>query len=193
MSRKLSEEVRRQILDAAGSAFYERGFQAVGVDAVAEYADVSKMTVYRYFASKDDLIVAVLARANLQGTSFIAELMAKPKTPRAKLLAVFTWIAERASSPECSGCMFQSSAAEFAEHDHSVHQAGLLNKVVTRATYLEQAQLMKARNPEMLADQLLLLTDGAWAAARMWGPDNPSRSLVAAAKVLIDAQMRGSS
>jgi AcrR family transcriptional regulator len=189
MSRTLSSDVRRQILDAAGASFYQNGFQAIGVDALAERAGVSKMTLYRHFPSKDDLIVSVLNEFD-QGTQrFYGQIMAKAKTPRAKLLAIFTWIAERASESDCRGCAFQNGAAEFPDVDHVVHQAAFANKLATHAAYLEQAKAMGARDPKTLADQLLLLTDGAWAAARMWGAKSPARSVVAAAKTLIDAQI----
>jgi AcrR family transcriptional regulator len=189
MSRTLSPDMRRRILDAAGASFYENGFQAIGVDALAERARVSKMTLYRHFPSKDDLIVSVLNEFDEAAQGFYGQLMAKAKTPRAKLVAVFTWIAERASESGCRGCAFQNGAAEFPDVDHVVHQAAFANKLATHAAYLEQAKAMGARDPRTLADQLLLLTDGAWAAARMWGAKSPAQSVVAAAKTLIDAQI----
>ncbi len=190
MSRALSPDIRRQILDAAGASFYENGFQAIGVDALAERAGVSKMTLYRHFPSKDDLIVSVLNEFDLGTQGFYAQIMAKARTPRGKLLAVFTWIAKRASESDCRGCAFQNGAAEFPNVDHVVHQAAFANKLATHAAYLEQAKAMGARDPRTLADQLLLLTDGAWAAARMWGTKSPAQSVVGAAKTLIDAQVK---
>jgi AcrR family transcriptional regulator len=189
MSRTLSPEIRRQILDAAGAAFYENGFQAIGVDALAEQAGVSKMTLYRHFPSKDDLMVAVLNEFDQGTQGFYEQIMAKAKTPRTKLLAIFTWIAERASESDCRGCAFQNGAAEFPNVDHVVHRAAFANKLATHGAYHQQAKAMGAKDPKLLADQLLLLTDGAWAAARMWGADSPARSVVAAAKTLIDAQV----
>jgi AcrR family transcriptional regulator len=187
MARKLNDALRQQIIDTAGQAFYAEGYQAVGVDALAERTGMSKMTLYRHFPSKDDLIVAVLDRFSANAAAHYQALMVPHATARAKLLAVFEWIAQRAQSPACAGCAFQNSAAEFPEHDAPAHRAALANKAATRAAYLEQAHALGARDPEQLADQLLLLTDGAWAAARMWGPSNPARSLVAAAASLIDA------
>lgn len=190
MSRMLNPDVRTQILHAAGAAFYENGFQSIGVDTLAERAGVSKMTLYRYFPSKDDLIVSVLNEFDQGTRAFYGQIMAKAKTPRTKLLAIFTWIADRASESDCRGCAFQNGAAEFPNADHVVHQAAFANKLATHAAYLEQAKAMGARHPKLLADQLLLLTDGAWAAARMWGAKSPAQSVVAAAKTLIDAQLR---
>jgi AcrR family transcriptional regulator len=190
MSRTLSPDVRRQILDAAGASFYQNGFQAIGVDGLAKQAGVSKMTLYRHFPSKDDLMVSVLNEFDQGTQAFYGQIMAKAKSPRAKLLAIFTWIAQRASEADCRGCAFQNGAAEFPSVDHVVHQAAFANKLATHAAYLEQAKAMGARDPKILADQLLLLTDGAWAAARMWGAKSPAQSVVAAAKTLIDAQRK---
>jgi AcrR family transcriptional regulator len=191
MARKLNDTTRQHIVDTAGQAFYTEGYQAIGVDALAERTGVSKMTLYRHFPSKDELIVAVIDQFNANASAHYQMLMAPHATPRAKLLAVFEWIADRAHAPACAGCAFQNSVAEFPDHDAPVHKAALANKITTHAAYLEQAQALGAADPRQLADQLLLLTDGAWAAARMWGPDNPARSLVAAAAALIDAACAG--
>jgi AcrR family transcriptional regulator len=190
MARKRKDAIRQRLIDVAGQAFYTEGYQAVGVDALTERAGVSKMTLYRHFPSKDELIVAVLDTFNANAGVHYRMLMAQHAAPREKLLAVFAWIAERAQVALCAGCAFQNSAAEFPDPDSAVHRAALANKIDTRALYLEQACALGARDPDALADQLLLLTDGAWAAARMWGPDNPARSVVAAAGALIDAAIR---
>ena len=189
MSKNLSPVIRQKILDAAGAAFYNEGYQAIGVDALAERAGVSKMTLYRHFPSKDELIVAVLNAFDQNSTAQYAALMAVPTTPRAKLLAIFEWIAKRARQPDCHGCAFQNSAAEYPEPSHPVHTAARANKRGVRAAYLAQARALGARDAEMLADQLLLLTDGAWASSRMWGAAGPARHIVGAAEALIDAQL----
>src|SRR3954453_1990874 len=51
---------RERILDAASELFYRHGIRGVGVDAIAEAADSNKMTLYRHFASKDELVVECL-------------------------------------------------------------------------------------------------------------------------------------
>jgi len=52
---------RRQILDSARDVFFRDGFMSANLDEVAEKAGVAKGTLYRYFESKADLYVAVLA------------------------------------------------------------------------------------------------------------------------------------
>ncbi|MGL5816462.1 MAG: TetR/AcrR family transcriptional regulator [Phycicoccus sp.] len=187
MARPLSDDVRRRIVDAAGSAFYENGYAATGVDALADTAGVSKMTLYRYFASKEELICAVLDRADAWSAEQYERLMAAHVDPADRLAAVFDWIAERANQPDCRGCMFQNGAAEFPEVADAVHATSTRHKRSVRECYLQEARAMQAPHPDELADHLLLLTDGAWAAARMWGPDNAARSVASAARLVIAA------
>ncbi|MGL5866799.1 MAG: TetR/AcrR family transcriptional regulator [Dermatophilaceae bacterium] len=188
MARPLSDDVRRRIVDEAGTAFSESGYAAMGVDALATAAGVSKMTLYRYFASKEDLICAVLDRSDQCSAAQYEHLMAGHDDPADRLAAVFDWIAERANHPGCRGCPFQNGAAEFPEVADAVHEISIRHKESVRECYLREARAMRVPRPEELADQLLLLTDGAWAAARMWGPGNPARSVGSAARMVIAAQ-----
>ncbi|MGL5863943.1 MAG: TetR/AcrR family transcriptional regulator [Phycicoccus sp.] len=187
MARPLSDDVRRRIVDAAGSAFYENGYAATGVDALADTAGVSKMTLYRYFPSKEELICAVLDRGDEWSAAQYEQLMAGHDDPADRLAAVFDWIAEHANQPGCRGCMFQNGAAEFPEVADAVHEISIRHKRSVRESYLREARAMRVRSADELADQLLLLTDGAWAAARMWGPDNAARSVASAARMVIAA------
>ena len=90
--------------------------------------------------------------------------------------------------PHATGC--ECNQAEFPEPDHPGHEAASAHKRAVRLRLLELAQAAGARKPDALADQLLLLMDGAWVARRMFGPDNAARSLVPAAAALVDAQVR---
>src|SRR5580692_1812465 len=77
---------RARILVAAGEMFYRHGFRAVGVDAIAEAAGTNKMTLYRHFGSKDDLIIACLNRATEHADAIWTDIeMANPDDPRARL------------------------------------------------------------------------------------------------------------
>ena len=81
----------------------------------------------------------------------------------------------------------QGSAAEFPDRGHSGHKVAISHKRAVRDRFTELATAAGLHNPDELADQLLLLVDGAWVAARMFGPDNPARSVTAAAENLIAA------
>ena len=181
------ESPRDRVLRVAGELFYEHGFHAVGIDLIIERAAVAKATLYRHFPTKDDLIVAYLDDANQRFWSWL-DRAADPALPPAETLArVFDAVATLATSPACLGCTFQVTAAEFPDHSHPGHIVALAHKQAVRERLYELAEAADAARPDELADGLLLLMDGAFAAARMYGPDNPGRHATTAAQALIAA------
>jgi hypothetical protein len=94
-------------------------------------------------------------------------------------------------APACHGCPFINVATEYPETDYAGHQVALEHKQSVRARFRQLAREAGAQGPEALADQLFLLMDGAYVAARMFGPRNPASHLAEAAKTLIDAQISG--
>ncbi|HSL27335.1 MAG TPA: helix-turn-helix domain-containing protein [Acidimicrobiia bacterium] len=189
MAREAS--ARERILETASRLFHRDGFHAVGVDTIVAEAGIAKMTLYRHFPSKDDLIAAHLERANEEFWLWLEGSTAGVEDPGAKLVAMFAAIEKLATSPRCLGCTFQATAAEFPERDHPGHRVALAHKRQVRARFAELARLARLRDPEVLADQLLLLMDGAWAAARIFGPRNPSAGALAQAAESLIAAHRG--
>jgi len=177
---------RERILETAARLFLRDGFRAVGVDTIVAEAGVAKMTLYAHFPSKDDLIVAYLERANQQFWAWL-EGASVAAGPRAKLLAMFDAVGRLADSPQCLGCTFQGTAAEFPDPEHPGHRVALAHKQAVLARLRGLAEDAGLRAPADLAQQLLLLMDGAWVAARMFGPHNPGVQVAAAARALIRA------
>jgi len=187
MTTTTEPSVRDRILETAQRLFYRDGFRAVGIDTIIAEAGVAKMSLYRHFPSKDDLIVAYLEESNRQYWEWLDAAVAHLDDPEQKLVGMFEAIEKLATSPECLGCTFQGTAAEFPERDHPGHQVALAHKKVVRDRFAHLAREAGLRNPEGLGSQLLLLMDGAWVAARMFGPQNPSTGLAATARTLIEA------
>jgi AcrR family transcriptional regulator len=165
--------VRERILTAAGQLFYQRGYHAVGVDTIIAESGVAKMSLYRHFPSKNALIAAYLERANAQVLALLDEAAGSELEPLARLRAIIARVAQIATGPQCLGCAFQMSAAEFPERDHPAHQVAVAHKLAVRERLLALAQQASLRDPEVLADQLLLLIDGTWIAARSSAPKAP--------------------
>lgn len=182
--------VRDRILETAQRLFYRDGFRAVGIDTIIAEAGVAKMSLYRHFPSKDDLIVAYLEESNRQFWDWIEGAIAEFDDPVDRLLAMFAAIEKLATSPQCLGCTFQGTAAEFPERDHPGHRVALDHKQQVRNRFAELARQGGVTDPDGLGDQLLLLMDGAWVSARMYGPDNPASGLTEAAGSLIAAHRR---
>lgn len=180
---------RERILDAAGALFLRDGFRAVGIDTIIAQSGVAKMTLYRHFPSKDDLIVAYLEQSNVGFWGWFECTLNQATSSREKLLALFVAIGTMAAQPTCFGCTFQSAAAEFPSLDHPGHRTALAHKHAVIARLCELAESAGAREPQVLAEQLLLLMDGAFIAARMFGISSPAAHTAAAARALIDAQI----
>jgi AcrR family transcriptional regulator len=178
---------RDRILDTASDLFYRDGYHAVGIDTIVERSGVAKMTLYRHFLSKDDLIAAYLERANGEFLDWLEGEIAIVHHPRAKLLAAFEATAKLATSARCLGCTFQAAASEFPELDHPGHEVALAHKRRVLGRFAELARDAGLRDPDGLASQLLLLMDGAWVAARMFGPDNHAATVASGAQALIEA------
>jgi AcrR family transcriptional regulator len=181
---------RERILEAANRLFLRDGFRAVGINTIIAESGVAKMTLYAHFPSKDDLIVAYLERANQQFWEWLEGASDSVADPRAKLVAMFEAVGKLASSPQCLGCTFQGTAAEFPDPRHPGHRVALAHKQAVLVRLQTLAQDAGLRDPEALAKQLLLLMDGAWSAARMFGPDSHGAQVAPAARALIQAHDR---
>lgn len=180
---------RDRILATASELFYRYGFQAVGVDRIVEESGVAKMTLYRHFESKDDLIVAYLERSNRQFWTWFEASVEGINDPKERLLAVFRSLETLATSRSCLGCTFQSTAAEFPDASHAAHRLAHDHKLAVRRRLEAMTLAAGLRNAEVAADHLMLLMDGAWVAARMFKRDSPAGQVAGAARILIESQL----
>jgi AcrR family transcriptional regulator len=180
---------KEQLFRTAARLFYQNGYRAVGVDTIAAQSGIGKMTLYRHFPSKDELIVAFLRESDRDFWNYFEHSTEGALTARGKLLAFFETLQDYVLSPACYGCPFINVATEFPEPDYAGHQVALEHKQSVRARFLELARESGARQPEALADALLLLMDGAYIAARMYGatPASPAVHVANAARQLMDA------
>ena len=162
--------LREQILDTADELFYREGIRATGVDTIIAKSGVAKTTLYRYFPSKDHLVVAYLERRNQRFWELMeAEMALHPKIPREQLLAVFKWLDGLLVKPDCLGCPFLIATAEFVDLNYPGHQVAIKHKEAVRSRLIQLAQQAGASNPRELSANLLLLMDGAFAQRRLFG------------------------
>ena len=180
---------REKLFRAAARLFYRHGYRAIGVDTLAAESGIGKMTLYRYYPSKDDLVVAYLQDSNDIFWDNFEQITKDATTPREKLLRFFGALQDYVINPACYGCPFLNMATEYPEMDHPGHRVAIQHKQSVRARFGQLARQAGARNPEALADQLFLLMDGAYMSSRMFGAGNPASHLAGAAKAVIDAQI----
>lgn len=180
---------RERIMNAARRMFYERGIRAVGVEAIVAEAGATKMSLYRHFASKDELVAACLEE-RIAGfwVRFERVLARAGPDPRAQILALFEQLGERATAAGFRGCPMTNAAIEFPEPDHPGRRLCAAHKRELRARLEMLATRAGARDPALLADGLTLLFEGAYASSQTFGPDGPARSAAASAAALLAAQ-----
>jgi AcrR family transcriptional regulator len=187
--RKLA---RDKVFEVASDLFYRDGVRAVGVEAIVQQAGVAKISLYRSFPSKDDLVVAYLEDRNATFWRQWDERFAKYKgDPHAQLRAIMTYLAHRTTQPGYRGCPFINYCAEFPETAHPGHQVAEANKREMRRRFVEIAETLGAPQPKLLADGLLLLVEGAYAISQtLGGPKGAGHALVWAADALVVAQLQ---
>jgi AcrR family transcriptional regulator len=175
------------ILDVAGALFYERGFAATGVDLVVRESGVAKMTLYRHFPSKDDLIAAWLERVDAQfWQSFDCWAGPEERPPLERLLGVFAGLQQLVGTPQCLGCPFLLAAAELPQPETRGHAVARRHKDRLRERLRAMAALAGVAEADAVGDQLLLLMDGAFMAARLFGTDDhPGRHVAGAAATIL--------
>jgi AcrR family transcriptional regulator len=176
-----------KLFQTASRLFYQHGYRAIGVDTLAAESGIGKMTLYRHYPTKDDLIVAYLKDSDELFWTGFEEITKDAPTAREKLLVFFEALQEYVLTPACYGCPFLNVATEYPETEYPGHQVAIEHKQSVRVRFCQLAKEAGVKKPDVLADQLFLLMDGAYMASRMFGSKNPAAHLAEAAQILIDS------
>jgi AcrR family transcriptional regulator len=183
-----ASSVRERLLDTAADLFYREGMRAVGVDLVVERTGVAKTSLYRHFPSKDDLIAAVLERDDrTYWAHWDRVAQASGPDPRTELKAQIAWIAQYIDRREFRGCAFLNAATEFPSANHPARLIAIRHKAELRRRVGVLVQRLGVHDVDGLADQLVLLIDGAYVNGQLTGRKGVVGALPAAAQTLVDA------
>ena len=181
---------RDRILNVASDLFYHQGVRAIGIDTIIAAAGVAKMSLYRAFPSKDDLVAAYLERRNVEfWERWDRTLADHPDDPRAQLETLLDAIMRRTLADAYRGCPFLNTATEFPGSTLPADAVIRAHKQQVNERLRTLAAAAGARDPQMLADQLQLVIDGAYSAGQALGADGPGRALASAGRVLIAAAL----
>jgi AcrR family transcriptional regulator len=188
-TRRSSAVVREKLVDAAYELFSRQGIRAVGVDTIIARAGVAKMTFYRHFPSKEDLVLAFLDRRERLWTRewLEDEIKRRATTPREQLLAIFELFEEWFQRDDFEGCSFIGTMLETSGNAESrvlgATRAHLANVRLLVQGLAEEAGL---REPSELAWNLQLIMAGSIVAAS-YGDARAARRARSSAEMLIDA------
>jgi AcrR family transcriptional regulator len=158
---------RERVSRAAYELFSQEGTRAVGVDAVITRAGTAKMTLYRNFPSKDDLILDFLRRREQLWTRewLETESQRRGETPREQLLAIFDVFTEWFNRPDFEGCSFLTTMIEVNDKDHPVHQAAVAHLANIRSYIERLATEAGIRDVDAFARKWHILMKGSIMAA----------------------------
>jgi AcrR family transcriptional regulator len=179
---------RTRILKAARELFYRYGIHTVSVDAIAEAAGTNKTTLYRHFASKDELVAECMREFGRELETAWAEIeRAHEGKPKDQLLACLRFMAEFKLDRSERGCALANAAIELPDPDHPARRVIEECKSRSRDRIIDLCRKAGLRAPELLADELFLLGEGARLSIQSLGPFGPAERLAEMFETLVAA------
>jgi AcrR family transcriptional regulator len=183
---------RARLLAVASELFYRHGIRAIGVEAIAEAADTNKMTLYRHFPSKDELVAECLRQVAREGEQRWKRYEeAYPGDPRAQIRAWLAEVANILTDKNHRGCALANAAIELPDKTHPARRVVEEFKLGQRRHLAYLCRSAGLKDPEMLADELYLLLEGARVTAQSIGADGLGARLTRMGEAMIavhDAQ-----
>ena len=177
---------RDHLLAVAQRMFCEAGFHAVSVDSILEHAGVARMTLYKNFGSKDDLIVAALRREDRMFRQWlVSSIEARSSRPADRLLGLFDALHDRFAAEGYYGCAFIRASIEYPSPHHPIHRAAREHKEMIRTYLRGLAAEVEGADPRTLSEQLYLLVEGAITASQLHGEPWPAEYARQAAEKLL--------
>lgn len=177
-----------RIFQAARELFYQQGIRAVGVDAIAAAAGTTKMSLYRNFGSKDQLVAAVLEEQDRLFWEWWDETIAPVQgDPRRQVDCLFNAFEEVASDADsCRGCLIANASVEIIDANHPARLVVIRhhNEMLSRLRRL--AAEMGAHDADQLGDSLMLLMGGSFLSRLCFDDLGPVKSVSDIARLLID-------
>ena len=183
--------VRDRIFDAACALFYRQGIRAVGVDAIVCAAGTNKMSFYRSFGSKDELVAEYVADRSRRFWLWWDAIIAPHEgDARAQIEALFDAHVNMTCAKDSRGCGLNNAAVELVEEGHPGRQVVFEHKAEIRRRLRKLARALEVEDPEQLGDSLMLLMEGGTLARLTFAKGGPVTSAVEAVRRLIDAHRR---
>jgi AcrR family transcriptional regulator len=165
--RRRAPRARERILDSAYELFSRNGIQAVGIDAVISRSGVARQTLYRHFASKQDLVLAFLERREQEWTKrwLEGEVQRRAGGAKARLLAIFDVFDDWFRREDFEGCSFINVMLEHPDRSDPIHRAGVAYLAGIRGFLEDLAREAGVANAQDFARQWHILMKGSIVAA----------------------------
>jgi len=184
--------VRDRIFETACDLFYQHGIREVGVDQIAAEAGTNKMSFYRSFGSKDELIAEYLEKKAAEFWQWWdGTLAAHAGDTRAQILALFDGIASRVCAERSRGCALANASVELSAEDHPGRRVAIAKKREMRRRLRELAAAVGTERPEELGDALMLLMEGSFVSRLTLCSEGPARQAGAVVRQLLEIYAPG--
>ncbi|GAA5102155.1 TetR/AcrR family transcriptional regulator [Haloechinothrix salitolerans] len=180
-------EAYTRVLNAAEELFYERGVQAVGMDAIRARCGVSLKRLYQSFTSKEHLVVEYLRRRDQRWREALMSFADQRSEPADRVTAVFDWLHEWFREPGFRGCAFINSFGELSATSPAVADIARHHKDELKRYLTALVEPLAVDEPLAVAEQLLLLIDGAIVSASITQNPDAAHGARAAAESLLTA------
>lgn len=177
---------RERILDAAEELFLREGIRAVGVQAIAERAQTTKMALYRHFDTKDALIEEWLRIVAAGYSSALDRTEAEhPGDGRAQILAVTRFFAGGLPDVAERGCPFVNSIAGLPDRQHPARRLIENHKATQRRRLTDMCERAGVQDPDEAAAEITFLMEGAQISAQNGSVDRAGERLLTAVEAIL--------
>ncbi|EIK63172.1 TetR/AcrR family transcriptional regulator [Pseudomonas sp. B2021] len=178
-------ETRDIILDVTEKLIYRHGIAATGMDLLVKTAGVSRKSIYRYFANKDELVVAALQRRDERWMQWLRSEVERRDDSGERLLGLFSALKGWFGSADFRGCAFINTSGETGDAQDPVRLLAKAHKRKLFEYALELCQAHGTPDPEQQAAQLLILIDGAITVALVMGDSTAADNAQCMARTLL--------
>jgi AcrR family transcriptional regulator len=164
---------------------YSGGIHATGMDAIVKASGIVRKTIYRYYPTKEALVEAALLQRDERWMRWFIDATSAHADPAARLLSCFEALRAWFGSGDFHGCAFLNAAGEIGDPDSRIRAVSRLHKRRLRDYLLELAAATGRPDPDELADQFLILIDGAISVALVRGGTRAADSAERLARQLL--------
>lgn len=187
----MAADMRERILAAASGLFQANGINATGVDTIVAEAGIAKMTLYKYFPAKEDLVLEVIRRRSGEFSEWLTRrLESTASNPSEKLQQLFDAVEDWLADPQCSGLPFIKAIAEFPQQESAVNRLSVELSREFREYITGLARNAGVRVPDALGLQLAMLIEGAVLSEQLSKNSGALEHARQAARILIESARR---
>ena len=185
MNKTSTSPVQAKVLATAEQLIYSNGIHAMGMDLLVRTSGVARKSIYRYFATKEDIAAQALSARDIRWMNWFRSESDKAETVEGRILNMFSVLKGWFESEGFCGCAFINTAGEIGDPADPVRLVAKEHKQKLLDYCLQLCRQLPATDPDALARQLLILIDGAITLARVMGDYSAADSAREVARILL--------